>query len=321
MDIQILLWFQNWREASGNVLTPFMEWISSFVDSVWPIMAVAVIYWAINKRMGRIFFRSMALGEVVNGVTKLTACVYRPWIRSAEITPVGSSSGYSFPSGHTTRAAYFFATGAGWAWKKPKWMSFILFVPVILVMISRMYLGLHTIQDVSFGLILTLVVVTLSYLLERKTEEGKVTDLEVLIGALLIVLVAYIYITVKSYPMDTDAAGSLIVDPEKKKPDTFAAFGFLIGFAIGNYIEKRWIRYEMPKSLGLRIAMAVVFLVPFYFMYNNMGDAFKDAFGKSAGKMLSPIFWNIYLVAVVPGLMKRISPWVEKKILYKKKAE
>ena len=30
MDIEYLLFLQNWRNATNNMLTPFMEWISLF---------------------------------------------------------------------------------------------------------------------------------------------------------------------------------------------------------------------------------------------------------------------------------------------------
>ncbi len=69
MDIEYLLFLQNFRNSINDALTPFMEAISYFAVSV---------------------------------------CAYRPWIRDVRVLPAGdaikTATGYSFPSGHTTTA-------------------------------------------------------------------------------------------------------------------------------------------------------------------------------------------------------------------------
>ena len=54
--------------------------------------------------------------RVVNGFLKVTACVYRPWIRDARIVPdsaaLAEATGYSFPSGHSMNGASLYGGGA-----------------------------------------------------------------------------------------------------------------------------------------------------------------------------------------------------------------
>ena len=54
--------------------------------------------------------------RVVNGLLKVAACVYRPWIRDPRVVPnekaLAEATGYSFPSGHSMNAAAVYGGGA-----------------------------------------------------------------------------------------------------------------------------------------------------------------------------------------------------------------
>ena len=108
MDIDYLLMLQRFRERINGILTPFMELVSLFAIS-FLILIPAFIYWCTDKRIGLYALSTYALSSVLTVVIKLTACVYRPWIRDSRIIPAGdsvrSATGYSFPSGHTANAA------------------------------------------------------------------------------------------------------------------------------------------------------------------------------------------------------------------------
>ena len=60
-----------------------------------------IVFWCVSKKWGYRYLATLGIGELVNGVVKLTVCAYRPWIRSDLIEPAGDSkvaaTGYSFP--------------------------------------------------------------------------------------------------------------------------------------------------------------------------------------------------------------------------------
>ena len=155
MDIDYLLLLQNFREATGNIFTPFFYAVSEFAISFWPIAFFALVYWAYDKKTGFWFLLNIAGANFLNGILKLTACVYRPWIRDSRIVPAGNSlfsaTGYSFPSGHSTCAGAFYGSIGVNQWKKRKWVSVTAFVFAALTLFSRNYLGVHTPQDVIVG--------------------------------------------------------------------------------------------------------------------------------------------------------------------------
>ena len=141
MDIEYLLWLQNLREASCNVFTPFMMWVSNF--SVGEMLLIPVfVYWCISKRGGMFLMLSLAVSNFLNDIIKMTFCVYRPFMRDARVSPMGHKpSGYSFPSGHTMTAAPICLGLAILSRKKSRLFSRLCVVMVLLVMFSRNYLG------------------------------------------------------------------------------------------------------------------------------------------------------------------------------------
>ena len=121
MDIQYLLWLQELRNATGGVFDEFFNALSKFAVDIMPFLPF-VVFWCADKKWGYRFITSWGIGEVLNGIIKLTVCAYRPWIRSELIEPAGDSkvaaTGYSFPSGHTMVATVTYGTTI--AWQKEK---------------------------------------------------------------------------------------------------------------------------------------------------------------------------------------------------------
>ena len=155
MDIQYLLFLQNFRNSINDALTPFMEMISLFAVTFLVIIP-AMIYWCVDKESGLYTMASYTATIAINAVVKLTACVYRPWIRDSRVLPAGdaisTATGYSFPSGHTTMATSIYGAMAVSAWKKMRWVSILCILLVLITGFSRNYLGVHTPQDVAVGM-------------------------------------------------------------------------------------------------------------------------------------------------------------------------
>lgn len=112
MDIECLLWLQKLRELTNDFFTPFMELISLFAIS-YLILIPVLIYWIVDKKKGLFPLASFYMCIGINVVVKLTACIYRPWIRDARVIPAGdaisTATGYSFPSGHVATSGPIYA--------------------------------------------------------------------------------------------------------------------------------------------------------------------------------------------------------------------
>ena len=241
MDIQYLLFLQDLRNNIHDAWTPFMEWVSMFAVT-YLIFIPVFYYWNRDKKSGLYTLVSYYFCMVFTPLIKLTACVYRPWIRDSHILPAGDSittaTGYSFPSGHTTTAAPL-AGGMAintWKNKNTRWISIIFIIFILLTGFSRNYLGVHTPQDVLTALFVSLLSLFLTAKLFEYLDKNPEKEDLLLLGGFIFCWAAIAYITFKPYPMDLNAEGNLIVDPQKmmnlyycplyrEKMDSFPASG------------------------------------------------------------------------------------------------
>ena len=247
-DIQYLLWLQSIRNATGGMFDEFFNALSKFAVDIMPFLPF-VIFWGVNKKWGYRFIATCGIGEILNGIIKLTVCAYRPWIRSELIEPAGDSkvaaTGYSFPSGHTMVATVTYGTAYTWQKDKRKPLAALCVAMTALTAFSRNFLGVHTPQDVVVGFLESVLLIAAVGAVSAKIEGNeKMLDTLTLVG-FFAVAATLAYILLKPYPMDY-ADGKLLVDPQKMMNDTFKACGAMLGFLVGSYIDRHYQHYEIP---------------------------------------------------------------------------
>ncbi|MDO4961778.1 MAG: phosphatase PAP2 family protein [Eubacteriales bacterium] len=304
MDIEYLLFLQNLRELTGNVLTPFMSFITTYGEELYTMMIVAAVYWCADKSQGIFTLMTWGAGRVLNGFLKLTACVYRPWIRDARVQPVPSAfntaTGYSFPSGHSTNAAAVYGSLA-MNKKISRLIRVLLIVMIALVLLSRNYLGVHTPQDVLVGCGSTLILVALFHKLMPLIENDEKIDMLVLIiGCAICVLVVF-YAMLKPYPHDYDAAGQLIVDPAKMAIDTYKGCGFGLAVLIGSYIERHYVRFSVEGTWQQRVGRYFLGMLGYFVVLYVLLPMLPAGV---IGAILDRFIRLIYIVLIVPVFIK-----------------
>ncbi|MBI5928527.1 MAG: phosphatase PAP2 family protein [Chloroflexi bacterium] len=92
--------------------------------------------------------------------------------------PLTTAGGYSFPSGHTMNAMAFYGLVAVWLWRTHyRGWAIVAGAWVVMVAISRVYLGVHYPSDVigaiAFGAIWIVVVTTGQDMWQKRNNEGK----------------------------------------------------------------------------------------------------------------------------------------------------
>ena len=314
MDIQYLLALQDFRSSIGDALTPFMEFVSSFaVDYL--ILVPIFLYWWWDKRKGLYTLVSYYFCMLLTPLTKLTACVYRPWIRDSRILPAGdairTATGYSFPSGHTSTAGPL-AGGTAvtlWGSKRTRWLSVLFAFFVFLTAFSRNYLGVHTPQDVFVAICLSV----LSLILTAKLIDYLVRNPEkedwFLLGGFLVCWAGILYITVKSYPVDMSAEGKLIVDPQKMMNDGYGDIGKVIGFIIARFVEKRWIRFQPLKKDWKSLIVCLFGLIPVVLLKTFLSPVMTAWLGSHWGKLLFSVIFTFFYIALFPLVLKLAGRW------------
>ena len=224
-------------------------------------LAMAILYWCFNKKAAYYIAMNISFGSMVNQALKNTFCVYRPWIKNPDIKPVPeafeSATGYSFPSGHTQIASSEFLSVAVWQ-KKRKWLVGVCIAITLLVMFTRNYLGVHTLQDVLASLAVSVVVLFVTKKILDWADGKKNRDLVVFFVGMAVCSAFLIFTTVKPYPTDFTPDGKLLVDPKEMITDCYAAAGCVYGFLIGWICERRFVNFKTDVSKKSKIIRSVV---------------------------------------------------------------
>lgn len=310
MDLQYLLYLQE--NVRNETLTPIMMWFSNFAISFWLMAAIFCVYWCLSKKAGYFILASYTITSFLNGVVKLSFCIYRPWIRNPQIVPpiIGNidakktASGYSFPSGHTQLITAYFTSGAYLVWLKQKWLSILMIIVIFIVAFSRNYLGVHTPQDVVVGFILGCLSTYWAYLLINREKKDKKSDIKLLSYGIIIGIVALLYFIFKNYPTIIDAQGKPIVDPQKMMKDGFLCVGVWYGFILGWFLEKYYVKFKTDGSITIKIIKAIIGVATLYLMFYNLSSLFYKFIPSAWARLLQWFVTTFYAMVIYPLLFK-----------------
>ena len=310
MDISYLLFLQDFRNSIADAWTPFMEGVSQFSVRLLLLLPV-FIYWCVHKRKGLYTLASLSLCITLNALAKLTACVYRPWIRDARIVPAGgairNAGGYSFPSGHTATATPIYGGMAVGFWERKgtKWLSVVCVLGILLTAFSRNYLGVHTPQDVLVAMVLGVLSLwgmgkIFAYLEQHPEKENYF-----LLGGFLLSVLGLIYITFKTYPLDY-VDGKLLVDPQKMMNDGYKDISMLGSFCLARYVEKRWVGFKATGWTVKGVLTALVGMAVLGWMILCLRKPVVDVLGPHWGRVVSQGSIVFFAVALWPWVIKFI---------------
>ena len=302
MDIQYLLLLQNFREATSGLFNGFFLFMTDLGWSALPFLIVALVYWCIDKKTGNYLLMNVTLSGWLNGLVKLTACVYRPWIRSAAVKPLDSvfalATGYSFPSGHVANAVAVYG-GLAVRERRNKVFRNMMIILIVLIAFSRNYVGVHTPQDVLVSAALGIFLLWLTAKAMKWVEEKDGRDLWFLLICVLLCVAQIVYIELKSYPMDY-VDGKLLVDPEKMKLDSYGNMGMLIAFAAGWLLERRTVRFSTDVSIHRAIARFAVGSVLLLLLFYCFGAILTVCLPAKAARMCGNGFVMLFMVWLWP---------------------
>ena len=239
-----------------------------------------------------------ALNRVVNGLLKVTACVYRPWIRDARIIPdsnaMATATGYSFPSGHSMNGASLFG-GCAVRKELSKALRIVMGVIMVLIALSRIFLGVHTPQDILIGTGAGLLVMWFTAGLIAWVEKHPGYDIPVMCIGIAVSVAVAVFAALKSYPADYDAAGNLLVDGAKMANDTYKGVGWCIGFLAGWVLEMRYIGFSTDVPMTARVARLTTGLLCYYAVSLILLPLLKSLIPGAGGTIVSCFIQMFYV--------------------------
>jgi len=241
MTIEVVEFIQSLRTGFGDV---FFNFISFLGEEYVYIVILSIIYFAYDKKLGEFVGFTMFVTGILNAVIKGLVVAQRPFQkypdRITNLRPE-TSGGYSFPSGHTQMFTSF-TFSLAFASKSKRFL-YVAGILSILMAISRMYLGVHFLEDVTVGLLLGLGVAYVSYKYFMKIKDNNALLLQIYI-VILVVFLPFV----------------IILNYE----DLFKTYGLMVGFTFGMMVEKKYIQFTMDVSLlkkGIRIVIGLIIMI------------------------------------------------------------
>ena len=123
------------------------------------------------------------------------------------------------------------------------------------------------------------------------------------IGIACAVAVA-VFAAVKSYPMDYNEAGELLVDGAKMANDTYKGVGWCVGFLIGWILEKQYVKFSTDIPMMTRITRLTTGLLSYYAVSLILNPLFKSLIPGVGGTVTTCFIQMFYVTFVFPLFIK-----------------
>lgn len=260
MDIEILLILQELRDRLGYA----GEWIAINLSDALAAVAIVIpfiTFWCLNKKRGQLMLAVFAGSLMINQILKLACAVYRPWIKDERVQPgkmsLRSATGYSFPSSHTQVAATAYGDLGIETAKTSKKMSIFWFSLILWEGFLRVFLGVHTPQDVLVGMISAFVMIPVCSVTFRWLARDRKIDIWFAAAYTVYAAVSIIWALNKPYPMDT-VNGVLLVDPENMVKDFMLSCGLSYGIVMGGILEHTFIGFGTECEKKQKLLRALI---------------------------------------------------------------
>ena len=236
---------------------PFFSAVSMLGSAYFYVTLVAIGYWTLDKRASRRVALLLLASSYSNYWLKVSLRNPRPppsnWLLGTK------ASNYSLPSGHAQTSTTI------WGWLGLKsgktWMRGFSLVLMLLIGLSRIYIGVHWLGDVLLGWAVGAVLLLVASRLEDWASS--VTSrygADTLYLGLIVLGIASMALTETLFPVNLAGMG-----------DNFGSNGgFMIGLGVGLILERRFVNFEVPEPgdrrrgalrvvLGLALVMVVMF--------------------------------------------------------------
>ena len=233
--VTVIIWFQQF---SPTLDLPFRAF-TLMGEEVFFTLLIFLVYWCIDRGTGVRLAVLFLVSGYINTVSKVLASQPRPFQYDSQVRKLFDAGGGGLPSGHTQNTVVIWGELASrfrrvWFW----WITLLL---MILVPISRVYLGLHFPTDLLGGYLLGFSIL----LLYRWLEPGAAVWLKSkrLAWRLSIALVL--------------PALMILLFPSSEKNGIIAG-ATLMGMGAGFVLEQHFVKFQ---SGGIRWKKVVRFLL------------------------------------------------------------
>ncbi len=273
--IRLIVAFQGlgtWSTLPANLLS-FLGTEDFF------IVALPILYWCLDSMLGLRLVLILLLSMNVNEALKMAFHGPRPYWYSTSVHGLGSEVTFGFPSNHAQTAVVVWGLLAAYLRKWWAWMLALLLI--VLIGLSRLFLGVHFPHDVLFGwltgaILLWIVLRFWDPLVAWVKQQGVVRQvLAAFLGslaALLLPVLPYIWLKVTNWgpPQEWASFASQAVSLQNSVTAAGTIFGLLLGLVWlarqgGFQTRGLWWKLVLRYFLGVGGLLIIRYALKFIF--------------------------------------------------------
>ncbi len=254
-------------QALGGWLKLPMRIFTFLGDEQFYLIAIPLVYWCLHKGLGQDLGLLLVLSSFANSTVKSLLKHSRPFWENAALQ-LSDAVTFSTPSGHAQSSAVLFGYGAWFVADKRRgrlWAG-LLALLIVLVSLSRVYLGVHFPGDILWGAAVGLGLAAL-YARLKPLLLPRLKRLPIGVHVLLALVAAGIILGAEmlllSIPFGSGQMfGELYtVAWETSLEEAVTVAGLALGLWIGLVLEIRYVRFSVAGPLwqrALRYGIGVI---------------------------------------------------------------
>lgn len=268
----------RWLQAAYPQLVSFLRFISALGEENFYLAILPLIYWSLDKRLGKQLGYIFLISVALNPLLKQALRGPRPfWLDNS--LQLSAAEGYGVPSGHVqqTTVLYLFIA----SWLRRSWVWLLAILMVILMALSRVYLGVHFVHDAVGGLLVGLILLSASWLWLRYRAPNfsrRILGQRMLVVLLTPLGLALIYaltvLAVNQFDWSPAWAAFMPEADAESLAGMGTAVGSLLGFGVGILLEGSRIRFRTQGALWRRAARYVIGIVVTLALWSGLSAIF-----------------------------------------------
>jgi membrane-associated phospholipid phosphatase len=273
--IEILVTY--FLQGTGSWLLPIMQFFSFIATEEFFMLIMPILYWCIDSAIGMRVGVVIMMSSSIVDVLKMAFRFPRPYWIFTKVHSYAQETSFGLPSGHAQKATALWGTMA--VSYKETWLWVLSFLMVIMIALSRLYLGVHFLSDVVTGLLLSALFLVIYLKLETPVVNwAKKQPLSII--AVVSLVVTLIPVLVAAFLRNTAATWQIPASWLVKDADPFnmegiltingTLFGMLVGYAWlyrsgGFTIKGTPLQYFLRYLLGVTGILTIRYGLKFVF--------------------------------------------------------